>query len=184
MGGTCLNVGCIPTKTLLYGAKQYYNAKNAAKYGVTASDVSFDYAKMAQRKTKVVRKLVAGIKQRLNNAHCTVVNGAAEVVSRTDEKVVIRCNEQEFEAEKITAYQLYEERKEFGRYLIAYEFDKAVCTEHGGISGTEAFIGDDKKAQQSGGGIAQKSIEKALFLVKRNPKQKRCEEKKRKARGV
>ena len=33
LGGTCLNVGCIPTKTLLYSAKQYYNAKNAAKYG-------------------------------------------------------------------------------------------------------------------------------------------------------
>ena len=29
LGGTCLNVGCIPTKTLLYSAKQYYNAKNA-----------------------------------------------------------------------------------------------------------------------------------------------------------
>ena len=101
LGGTCLNVGCIPTKTLLYGAKQYYNTKNAAKYGVTTSDVSFDYAKMAQRKTKVVRKLVAGIKQRLNNEHCTVVSGAAEVVSRTDEKVVIRCNEQEFEAENL-----------------------------------------------------------------------------------
>lgn len=101
LGGTCLNVGCIPTKTLLYSAKQYYNAKNAAKYGVTATEVAFDYAKMAQRKTKVVRKLVAGIKQRLNNEHCTVVQGAAEVVSRTDERVVIRCNGEEYEAENL-----------------------------------------------------------------------------------
>lgn len=101
LGGTCLNVGCIPTKTLLYSAKQYYNAKNAAKYGVTAAEVAFDYAKMAQRKTKVVRKLVAGIKQRLNNEHCTVVQGAAEVVSRTDERVVIRCNGEEYEAENL-----------------------------------------------------------------------------------
>lgn len=101
LGGTCLNVGCIPTKTLLYSAKQYYNAKNAAKYGVTAAEVAFDYAKMAQRKTKVVRKLVAGIKQRLNNEHCTVVQGAAEVVSRTDTRVVIRCNGEDYEAEKL-----------------------------------------------------------------------------------
>lgn len=101
LGGTCLNVGCIPTKTLLYGAKQYYNAKNAAKYGVTAAEVAFDYAKMAQRKTKVVRKLVAGIKQRLNNEHCTVVQGAAEVLSRTDERVVIRCNGEDYEAENL-----------------------------------------------------------------------------------
>lgn len=101
LGGTCLNVGCIPTKTLLYSAKQYYNAQNAAKYGVKAENVTFDYAKIAQRKTKVVRKLVAGIKQRLNNEHCTVVNGAASVVSRTDEKVVIACGEETYEAENL-----------------------------------------------------------------------------------
>lgn len=101
LGGTCLNVGCIPTKTLLYSAKQYYNAKNAAKYGVTAENVAFDYAKLVQRKTKVVRKLVAGIKQKLNNEHCTVVMGSASVVSRSDEKVVIRCGEETYEAENL-----------------------------------------------------------------------------------
>lgn len=101
LGGTCLNVGCIPTKTLLYSAKQYYNAQNAAKYGVKAENVIFDYTKIAQRKTKVVRKLVAGIKQRLNNEHCTVVNGAASVVSRTDEKVIIACGEETYEAENL-----------------------------------------------------------------------------------
>ncbi len=101
LGGTCLNVGCIPTKTLLYGAKQYYNAQNAAKYGVQAENVSFDYTKMAQRKTKVVRKLVAGIKQRLNNEHCRVVNGAAVVQSRTDDKVVISCGDETFEADNL-----------------------------------------------------------------------------------
>ena len=101
LGGTCLNVGCIPTKTLLYSAKQYYNAQNAAKYGVTAENVTFDYAKIAQRKTKVVRKLVAGIKQCLNNGHCRVVNGAATVVSRTDEKVVIACGGETYEAEHL-----------------------------------------------------------------------------------
>lgn len=101
LGGTCLNVGCIPTKTLLYSAKRYYNAQNAAKYGVKAENVTFDYTKIAQRKTKVVRKLVAGIKQRLNNEHCTVVNGAASVVSRTDEKVVIACGEETYEAENL-----------------------------------------------------------------------------------
>ncbi len=101
LGGTCLNVGCIPTKTLLYSAKQYYNAKNAAKYGVVAENVSFDYTKIALRKTKVVRKLVAGIRQRLNNEHCTVANGLAMVVSRTDEQVVIACGEEQYTAENL-----------------------------------------------------------------------------------
>ena len=101
LGGTCLNVGCIPTKTLLYSAKQYYNAAHADKYGVKTEGLSFDYAKIVQRKTKVVRKLVAGIKQKLNNEHCTVVMGAATVVSRNDEQVIISCGEEQYEAENL-----------------------------------------------------------------------------------
>ena len=89
LGGTCLNVGCIPTKTLLYSAKQYFNATHADKYGVTASDVTFDYAKMVQRKTKVVRKLVAGIKMKLNNEHCTVINAPASVASYSPESITL-----------------------------------------------------------------------------------------------
>ena len=98
VGGTCLNVGCIPTKSLLYGAKQYYNATHAQKYGVTAENVAFDFAAMQKRKTIVVRKLVAGIKQRLNNEHCTLVSGFAKVVSRQDSAVSIECNGETYEA--------------------------------------------------------------------------------------
>lgn len=101
VGGTCLNVGCIPTKSLLYGAKQYYNATHANKYGVTAENVTFDFAAMQKRKTIVVRKLVAGIKQRLNNEHCTLVSGFAKVESRTDELVTISCGDQTYEAENL-----------------------------------------------------------------------------------
>jgi len=101
VGGTCLNVGCIPTKSLLYGAKQYYNAAHAQKYGVTAENVTFDFAAMQKRKTIVVRKLVAGIKQRLNNEHCTLVSGFAKVENRTDELVTISCNDQTYEAENL-----------------------------------------------------------------------------------
>ncbi len=101
VGGTCLNVGCIPTKSLLYGAKQYYNATHAQKYGVTAENVVFDYAAMQKRKTIVVRKLVAGIKQRLNNEHCTLVAGEAKVLGRTDELVTIACGDQVYEADNL-----------------------------------------------------------------------------------
>ena len=103
LGGTCLNVGCIPTKSLLYGAKQYYNATHAAKYGVTAENVVFDYAAMQKRKTIVVRKLVAGIKARLNNEHCTVVNGAASVLppSRGGAEWGLECNGETYEAENL-----------------------------------------------------------------------------------
>ncbi len=104
LGGTCLNVGCIPTKSLLYGAKQYFNATHAQKYGVTAAQVAFDFGAMQKRKTIVVRKLVAGIKARLNNEHCTVVNGVAYPRPLPEGKgggFVISCNEAEYEAENL-----------------------------------------------------------------------------------
>lgn len=104
LGGTCLNVGCIPTKSLLYGAKQYYNATHAQKYGVAAENVSFDYAQMQKRKTIIVRKLVAGIKQRLNNEHCTVVNGFAKILPSLqggDGGRLIQCNGETYEAENL-----------------------------------------------------------------------------------
>ena len=106
LGGTCLNVGCIPTKSLLFGAKQYYNATHAQRYGVTAENVTFDFAAMQKRKTIVVRKLVAGIKQRLNNEHCTVVNGKATVLSTLpcgegQGGVLISCNGETYEAENL-----------------------------------------------------------------------------------
>ena len=104
VGGTCLNVGCIPTKSLLYGAKQYYNATHAQKYGVTAENVTFDFAAMQKRKTIVVRKLVAGIKQRLNNEHCTLVNGFAKILPSLqggDGGRLIECNNQIYEAQNL-----------------------------------------------------------------------------------
>ncbi len=106
LGGTCLNVGCIPTKSLLYGAKQYFNATHAQKYGVTAENVAFDFGAMQKRKTIVVRKLVAGIKQRLNNEHCTVVNGNATVLSTLpcgegQGGVLVSCNGETYEAENL-----------------------------------------------------------------------------------
>ena len=99
LGGTCLNVGCIPTKTLLYSAKQYHNALNAQKYGVTAESVEFDFLKMQQRKQKVVRKLVAGIRQQLQGVE--VINGSATVVERDDEHILIEAAGEKYEAVRL-----------------------------------------------------------------------------------
>ena len=99
VGGTCLNVGCIPTKTLLYSAKLYHNATHTDKYGVKTEGAGFDFAKMQQRKTKVVRKLVAGIRGRLQG--CEMVQGLAEVTAWTPESVTIECAGQTYEAENL-----------------------------------------------------------------------------------
>ena len=49
LGGTCLNEGCIPTKTLLNSSKMYRHAKHSEAFGVTAEDVRYDHAKVIDR---------------------------------------------------------------------------------------------------------------------------------------
>ena len=98
LGGVCLNEGCIPTKTLLYSAKLYQQALSGAKYGIAAEHVAFDYAKICARKTKVVRKLAAGIRVKLQQVK--VVQGEA-LVKNADEIVEIDCGGQLYEAERL-----------------------------------------------------------------------------------
>lgn len=97
LGGVCLNEGCIPTKTLLYSAKMYEHAQGGKKYGITAENVLFDYKKIADRKTKVVRKLVAGIKMKMENHNVEVVRGDACIESGDTACIKITCNGQSYE---------------------------------------------------------------------------------------
>lgn len=101
LGGVCLNEGCIPTKTLLYSAKLYDQARHSEKYGVSSEGTVFDYAAILKRKTKVLRKLGGGIKVRLRDAGVTVVEGEARIEGRNDGVFTISCNSQQFEARNI-----------------------------------------------------------------------------------
>lgn len=95
VGGVCLNEGCIPTKTLLYSAKVHDTALHASKYGVSVKEVSVDLGKVIARKTKVVRKLVLGIKAKLTAQHVTLVQGEAYI----QDAHTIRCGEETYECE-------------------------------------------------------------------------------------
>ena len=82
-GGTCLNVGCIPTKTLIAGAEVYASAKHAADFGVEISgEVRADWKKMLARKDEVIGKLRNGIASLLKSAGVTVFGGRGEFLSR------------------------------------------------------------------------------------------------------
>ncbi len=101
LGGVCLNEGCIPTKTLLYGAKMYDHASGSKKYGVTAENVAFEYKKMADRKTKVVRKLVAGIKMKMEHAGVEVVKSEAVIVRGDENGITIACGDTNYETARL-----------------------------------------------------------------------------------
>ena len=92
LGGVCLNEGCIPTKTLLYSAKMYENALGGDKYGVFTDNVRFQYDKMVGRKNKVVRKLVAGVKAKMNANNITVIEGEAIIQKHNENGIEIACN--------------------------------------------------------------------------------------------
>lgn len=97
LGGVCLNEGCIPTKTLLYSAKVLDGAKNASKYAVKADNVSFDVGKIVSRKQKVVRKLVLGIKNKMNESGVTVVTGEAYI----QDKNTIKCGDEIYKCDNL-----------------------------------------------------------------------------------
>lgn len=62
LGGTCLNVGCIPSKALLDSSHKYHDAKEAyGVHGISVSDVSMDVNAMVDRKDKIVDQLTSGI---------------------------------------------------------------------------------------------------------------------------
>lgn len=97
LGGVCLNEGCIPTKTLLYSAKTYDGAKHASKYAVTVPEVSFDLPKIIARKSKVVRKLVLGVKSKLTSNNVTIISGEATIL----DKNTVRCGEEIYECDNL-----------------------------------------------------------------------------------
>lgn len=87
LGGTCLNRGCIPTKTLLHGARSVLDAARAAEYGVSTTDVSVDITRMVAKKNEVVEKLRAGIAQLMKMNKIRVVDGFGSLISPTQVKV-------------------------------------------------------------------------------------------------
>ncbi len=101
MGGVCLNEGCIPTKTLLYSAKVFEYAKHADNYAVKVENPSFDYAKIVDRKNKVVRKLVAGVKGAMKANKVQVLNAEAMIQGRSAEGIAIKAGEETYMARNL-----------------------------------------------------------------------------------
>lgn len=75
LGGTCLNSGCIPTKTLSHAAGLLTELHHAAGYGLSADGVTFDYAALTRRKDDVITTLRDGIRMLL--AKVNIVSGEA-----------------------------------------------------------------------------------------------------------
>ena len=83
LGGTCLNVGCIPSKALLESSENFERVSHDfSAHGITASGVQFDLAKMLARKDKIVSDFTSGIIQLFKKNKVTSLHGRATLLGR------------------------------------------------------------------------------------------------------
>lgn len=89
LGGTCLNVGCIPSKALLYATHMYHDAHaNFAKYGLRGGEqVTMDIAAMQAQKTKAVKGLTSGVEYLFKKNKVTYYKGEGSFASANSIKV-------------------------------------------------------------------------------------------------
>lgn len=102
LGGTCLNSGCIPTKTLLHTADLYHEVKTQAeKIGLSYNDFTFDMAKMQQRKEEVLNTLRDGIAKLMKMRKVTVIKGTGTIIGEHEISITGEDNTQTVTADKI-----------------------------------------------------------------------------------
>ncbi|PLR81294.1 dihydrolipoyl dehydrogenase [Bacillus canaveralius] len=84
LGGTCLNEGCMPTKSLLQSADTFQLVKNAASFGVRlpSQSIEIDWNAVQQRKNTIVTQLVQGIQYLMKKNKIKVIRGTASFLNR------------------------------------------------------------------------------------------------------
>ena len=102
LGGTCLRVGCIPSKALLDSSERYEEVKHHyASHGIDVAGVELNLGKMLARKNKVVKTLTTGIKGLFKKNKVTRFEGHASFVSATEVKVTSEAGESVISAPKV-----------------------------------------------------------------------------------
>ena len=85
LGGTCLNVGCIPSKAMLDSSERYESAAHhLGDHGIEVGKVKLDVKKMVGRKDEVVKQLTGGIQMLMKKNKITVINGWAKVTGTNE----------------------------------------------------------------------------------------------------
>ncbi|MBE5965970.1 MAG: dihydrolipoyl dehydrogenase [Lachnospiraceae bacterium] len=80
IGGTCLNRGCIPTKTLMYTSHLYAKAQEFRELGISCKELSYDLNRIQDRKDAVVDKIRQGIRSLLAANGVTIIEGMATIL--------------------------------------------------------------------------------------------------------
>ena len=102
LGGTCLNVGCIPSKALLHTSHLFEEASHGfAAQGITVGTPKIDVPTMIERKNTIVKQLTTGIKGLFKKNKVTLLNGHGSFVAQSDGGWQVKVGEELVEAKQV-----------------------------------------------------------------------------------
>ena len=143
LGGTCLNVGCIPSKALLHASHEYWQALHGlGALGITAKGVSLDLGTMMAHKDKVVDELTKGIAFLFTRNHIEAVSGTARLTAPGTVEVTVS--------------------KGKTRNLAAKNIIVATGSESTSLPGIEV---DEKRIVSSTGALSLPKVPKHLLVI-------------------
>ncbi|QKM46986.1 Dihydrolipoyl dehydrogenase [Burkholderia glumae] len=132
LGGTCLNVGCIPSKALLASSEEFENASHhLADHGISVGDVKMDTAKMLSRKDGIVEKMTGGIEFLFKKNKITWLKGHGKFTGKTDAGVQIEVSG-EGETEVVTARNVVIATGSKARHLPNVPVDNRIVADNEG----------------------------------------------------
>ena len=142
LGGTCLNIGCIPSKALLNSSEKFAEiSKHSEEHGISTGKVELDLSKLMQRKNKIVKQLTSGIGFLFKKNKVTHIQGLASFTDKNTIKVSSSEGEKNYSAKN---------------FIIA--------TGSSSIS-IDAIPVDEKQIVSSTGALALESVPKSLLVI-------------------
>ncbi|GAA0845276.1 dihydrolipoyl dehydrogenase [Cupriavidus pauculus] len=146
LGGTCLNVGCIPSKALLASSEEFENATHhLADHGITVGDVKVDVAKMLKRKDDIVGKMTKGIEFLFRKNKVTLFKGYGKFSGKTADGFQVEVN-----GETLTAKHVIIATGSKARHLPGITVDNNLISDN---EGALKFASVPKKLGVIGAGV-------------------------------
>ncbi len=150
LGGTCLNVGCIPSKALLASSEEFENVlHHLGDHGINVGDVKLDLSKMLARKEGIVEKMTKGIEFLFRKNKITWLKGHGKFTGKTDAGVQIEVSG-EGETEVVTAKNVIVATGSKARHLPNVPVDNKIVADN---EGALAFDAVPKKLAVIGAGV-------------------------------
>ena len=149
LGGTCLNVGCIPSKALLATSEEYENiAHHVSDHGITVKDVSVDVKKVIARKDEIVTKMTGGIQFLFRKNKITLLRGHGSFVGKSAEGYQVKIDGKD--AGTVTAKNVIIATGSKARHLPGMPVDnQLICDNEGALK----FGATPKKLGVIGAGV-------------------------------